>query len=314
MTAYNEEVEKKENWIMNMRILDEIRSKYRPLLKIIENTYTVKVCFHCSGQKMEFSNVSSTGQSITCKCVNCSKEQKFTILPKKSGSEVVERLNEIKQLMGSFRKPVDDNFWKEDVDTTFIVGIINNSEEHSSGSSFVELAYSSLDQETGEGDLLTTPSHSPFISENEKYTIEEFCMIVGLRSDEQTQKFFCLKVNNEGIGNFQNNKVGIIIKTIEGIKIDFSAFGNIENGDVPYTCFSPINLQNPDIDVKIEGFSISTSSPQDGIDKKWEILETIPIDRIQTHGSEGVQNFVPNPDFTDFPAQNLFIEHLKALK
>ncbi|MBN2611751.1 MAG: hypothetical protein JXB00_09375 [Bacteroidales bacterium] len=134
--------ELQENWIVNMKILDEIRTKYPPLLEIVKTNYRIKICPECSGKKLSFENVSATGHTITCKCTNCSKEQTFSILPNKDGSIVVHKLDEIKYLMGSFKKPVNDAFWKEDVDNTFVVDI-DPTLNSSSDNVIVELMHNS---------------------------------------------------------------------------------------------------------------------------------------------------------------------------
>ena len=48
--------------------------------------------------------------------------------------------------------------------------------------------------------------------------------------------------------------------------------------------------------------------------KNYEKLANVPVEKIRIYGTEGYQDYVPNPKFTQFPARNLFIEHLKALK
>lgn len=138
-------------------------------------------------------------------------------------------------------------------------------------------------------------------------------MIIALRSEEETQKMICLLADNPGIGHFKQNKVGVTVTTIDGTNIDFTSFGTFEISDIPVTGFAPIDLENPDIDVFIDGGMIGVSGPQKGIDDKWEILATTPISSMFVKGDQGAYKFVPNPDFKDFPAQNLFIEHLKAI-
>ena len=259
-------------------------------------------------------NVSESGNSISCKCVNCSKEQNLMIQSNKNGTEVVNRLNEIKAMMGSFKRPVDEASWREDVDSTFNVVSVNKPESTISLDTHVELAIDSIDPETGEGDLLTCSSKASFISENGKYKIEEFCIIKAVRSEEQTQTMFCILADNPGIGGFRDNEVGVIVTTLDGKKIEFSSFGRFEINDVPYYGFSPINLRNPEIDIFIEGTMFGASSPQVAIDAKWQKLGNTPVINMEVHGTEGVMNFLPNPDFMEFPVKSLFIEHLNALK
>jgi len=48
--------------------------------------------------------------------------------------------------------------------------------------------------------------------------------------------------------------------------------------------------------------------------KSYEKLSDVPVAKIRIYGTDGFQDYIPNQKFTQFPAENLFIEHLKALK
>lgn len=183
----------------------------------------------------------------------------------------------------------------------------------SSENVIIELMHNSYDPDKGEGDILTTPSEDAFISENGEIKIEDFLMIIAVRTEEQTQKMFCLLADNTGIGHFMQNEVGVTITTIDGTDIDFTSFGTFEINDIHVTGFAPIDLENPDIDILFDDGIMGVTSPQKGIDDKWDILATTPITAMIVKGAEGVHKFIPNPDYKDFPAQNLFIEHLKAI-
>lgn len=117
----------KENETTNLKIIDNIRLKCRSLAEIIEITYESNACPKCNGRKMNFSNVAPTGQFITCQCTNCSKVQTFKLIAGKNGSKVIQVRDEIKHLMESIILPINDDYWKIDIDYSFMV----NSEIHS---------------------------------------------------------------------------------------------------------------------------------------------------------------------------------------
>jgi len=119
-----------ENMTSNLKIVDNIRIKCRSLAEIIEITYESNACPKCNARKMNFSNVAPTGQFITCQCSNCSKVQTFKLIAGKNGSKVIQIRNEIKHLMESVILPVNDDFWKIDIDYSFMV----NSEIDSTSS------------------------------------------------------------------------------------------------------------------------------------------------------------------------------------
>ena len=110
-----------ENMNANLKIVDNVRIKCQALVKIIEITYDSKACPKCNERKMTFSNVAPTGQFITCVCSNCSKVQTFKLIAGKNGSEVIRVRDDIKHLLESVILPVPDDFWKMDIDYSFIV-------------------------------------------------------------------------------------------------------------------------------------------------------------------------------------------------
>lgn len=110
-----------ENMTANLKILDNILIKYRALAKIIEVTYESKVCPNCNSRKMDFSNAGPTGQFITCQCSNCSKVQTFKLKAGKNGLKVIQLRDEIKHLIESFKRPVNEAFWKIEIDNSFMV-------------------------------------------------------------------------------------------------------------------------------------------------------------------------------------------------
>jgi hypothetical protein len=118
-----QEKQLKEQQIANAKILEEIRDKYRILLDIATTTYDLKVCPKCFELKMELLKFSPTGQSITCKCTHCSKGQILKLLTGKSESEIVDWLDNIKTLIGTFRGILDPEFWQKEIDNTFTVNI-----------------------------------------------------------------------------------------------------------------------------------------------------------------------------------------------
>lgn len=144
--------------------------------------------------------------------------------------------------------------------------------------------------------------------------IPKCCIIVGVQLHHQAQTFFCLiDPEDEDEPGFQQNEVGLIITTIDGIKIKMTCYGKIQLDGVSFATFSPLNSKEPDIDLKIEGSIFSYSSPQEIINAKWEKLKVTPIANVQIPNGDEFIMFIPNPDFTDFPPQNLFIEHLKCI-
>ena len=115
-----------DNMNVNLKIVDAIRIKFRSLIKIVETTYELKVCPKCHENKMNLSNSSPTGDFITCECFHCFKVQRFKLLSGKDGSDVVIRLNEIKQLWKTFKSPVDEDFYKIDIDNTFVINTVSD--------------------------------------------------------------------------------------------------------------------------------------------------------------------------------------------
>lgn len=190
---------------------------------------------------------------------------------------------------------------------------MNPPSTSNSGDALVKIQWNNINEETGYGEKCTDFSSTPFITENSEFKFVEFCMI-GAISEEQEQKFFCLIVEPAAIGNLVNGEVGVIINLTDGTKVECTNFGEVTIDETSFGTFSPINIKNPNIDVKIDGFSISVSSPEEVIEANWAKLETTPVLRIRVQGSESYKDYIPNPNFMDFPAQNLFIEHLKAIK
>lgn len=177
----------------------------------------------------------------------------------------------------------------------------------------VKIQWDNIDEETGYGEKCTDFSNAPFITENSEYKFVEFCMIVAI-SEEQEQKFFCLIVEPAAIGNLVNGEVGVIITLTDGTKVECTHFGEVTIDETPFGTFSPINVKNPNLDVKIDGLNISVNSPEEVIESNWRTLATTSVARIRVQGSTNHKDYIPNPNFKDFPAQNLFIEHLKAIK
>lgn len=178
----------------------------------------------------------------------------------------------------------------------------------------IELAINNVDPEKGEGEILTTPTTSPFISIDCKYVVNKFCLIMGVSSESTNQIFLCLLDEDFGTGSFENSEVGIIVTAIDKSKIEFAFFGQMQiDDDKDYLCFSPINPRNPDLEVMVDDFSFGVSDPQLSINSKWLKLATIPINKIQIKGSSDIRDFIPNPESSIFPPQDLFIEHLKSL-
>lgn len=177
----------------------------------------------------------------------------------------------------------------------------------------VKIQWDNINEETGFGEKCTDFSNAPFITENSGFKFIKFCMI-GAISEAQEQKFFCLIVEPEAVGNLVNGEVGVIINLADGTKVECTNFGEVTIDETPFGTFSPINIKNPNIDVKVDGFSISVGSPEEVIEANWAKLATTPVARIRVQGSANHKDYIPNPDFSDFPAQNLFIEHLKAIK
>jgi hypothetical protein len=56
------------------------------------------------------------------------------------------------------------------------------------------------------------------------------------------------------------------------------------------------------------------SSAMAVLKRNYEKLANVPVAKIRIFGTDGFQDYGPNIKFAQFPAQNLFIEHLKALK
>lgn len=176
---------------------------------------------------------------------------------------------------------------------------------------FVKLAMNSIDHETGTGDLLTYSSFSPFIAEKGSFKIEEFCMILGLRSDQESQRFFCLSLAN--LNKLQDNCYEIVVTTIDGVHIKFTPFGYIEINDSAFTVFAPLDLKNPDVGLNMHGGMMSTY-PQAAPDAKWSKLAVDAVSKIRILCENTFQDLIPNPDFQDFPARNIFIEHISTLQ
>jgi len=178
----------------------------------------------------------------------------------------------------------------------------------------VELAVNSVDPKNGSGNLLTSFTFGSFISEDGEMLIPECCIIVGVQLDHQAQTFFCI-INPDGEEYFifQQNEVELVITTVDGIKIEMVYFGKIQLEGVSFAIFTPLNSKNPSIDLKIDGSMFSITNPQDVINAIWNKLRITPIEKMQFPDGDELLTYIPNPDFTDFPAQNLFIEHLKCI-
>lgn len=105
----------------NNNLIEEIRKRYKVLIPLIVNLYEVKACPKCGENKMQLNNISPTGQSIEYQCIYCHKTIVGKLLAGKDGSEAISQLNEIKQLFKSFVAPIDPDFLKTEIDTSFIV-------------------------------------------------------------------------------------------------------------------------------------------------------------------------------------------------
>ncbi|HBE43107.1 MAG TPA: hypothetical protein DDW27_18255 [Bacteroidales bacterium] len=316
MTSEQEDIIKTENWTVNMNILDNIRLKYQDLIGKIKVSFDIDVCVKCFGTKMDFNNVSPTGDYIKCKCLNCSEELTFALLPGRDGSGIVNGLDEIIQLMRSIRRPVDDAFWEQDSGNTFIVENINNAEESAPNETLVKIAGQNIDPKTDLGEVFTEFSTVPFVSENGNFFVNEFCVIVSFQPDDLERVIFCLSVDKSLIGSYLENEAGVVITLEDGEEIECTYFGELGINEISVGAFCPINVNKPNLDVNIDPkhFMISVQSPDELINSKYTKLETIPIVKIQVQGSEASYAFIPNPNFTEFPAKYLFMEHLKAFK
>jgi hypothetical protein len=164
--------------------------------------------------------------------------------------------------------------------------------------------------DTGEVEIYTNVTVYPFINKDKKCAVSEFWLILS------QQIFLCLLSNEEDeIIEYPENDISIIVTTVDGINIDFTCYGKIYSDESFYELYLPINLKNLDIDVKIDGLSISVSSPQEIINRNWAILSKKAVSNIKLKDENGLFiDFIPNPDSDDvFPAKNVFIEHLKTI-
>jgi len=281
--SVQEDIIKKENWTLNLKILDSIRLKYQALIGMIKTSFDLDVCPKCSGKKIDFNDISPTGDYIICKCTHCSEELAYTLLPGKDGSGIVSGYQEILQLMSSFRNPIDDDFWKQDSGNTFIVEPIINAEESAKDEKLVKIGGQNIDPETNLGEVFTEFSKIPFVSENGRFYINEFCIILSFQPDDLERVIFCLSVDPFLIGSYLENEVGVVITLEDGEEIGCSYFGELGIKEIPVGAFCPINVNNPDLDINIDPdrFMISVQSPDELINSKYTKLETIPIVKIQ---------------------------------
>lgn len=177
----------------------------------------------------------------------------------------------------------------------------------------IEIAITNIYPETGNGEILTTPTLSPFISLDDEYLVSEFCMILEVNSGDTNQIYLCLLDEDFGTGNFENNEIGVIVTTVDKTKIEFDFFGQIQIDGKYYLCFSFLNPRNPYIEIMVDDFSLGATDPQVSINSKWSKLASTSINKIQIQGSSDIQDFIPNPEYSIFPMQDLFIEHLISL-
>jgi hypothetical protein len=82
---------------------------------------------------MELLKFSPTGQSFTCKCKHCSREQIHILLPGKSVSEITIRLSEITFLISRSQDPLDVEFWKQYIDNTCTVNLASDTAKINEG-------------------------------------------------------------------------------------------------------------------------------------------------------------------------------------
>lgn len=177
----------------------------------------------------------------------------------------------------------------------------------------VKLLHDETNEETGERVKQTEVYTYMFVTENNEFSILEFCMISSKPRSQTGQMFFCIMVERTAVGILECGEVGVIIILIDGTTIECTQFSSTEDNDTPTGTFTLINIKDPDLSLQIDGLSLSID-PQKAIDANWEKLASTPIARIRVKGSNNTQDYIPNSEFTDFPPQNLIIEHIKALR
>jgi len=177
----------------------------------------------------------------------------------------------------------------------------------------VRLLHDETNEETGERVKQTEVYNYMFVTEDEEFAILEFCMLSSRPRGQHEQKFFCIMVERTAVGSLEYGEIGVVIMLTNGTKIECTQFNETDDNETPTGTFTLINIKNPDISLNMDGKCLSID-PQEAIDANWIKLATIPIAGIRVQGSENSQDYIPNSKFTDFPSQNLFIEHLKALR
>jgi len=103
------------------KITSDIHAGYKSIIDIVIRNYDLRICPKCYENNMRFMNVSPTGQSITCKCLHCSKEQINKILQGKDGLELVKKHKEITHLKKIIRGTSSEDNKKQDDECTFVV-------------------------------------------------------------------------------------------------------------------------------------------------------------------------------------------------
>lgn len=96
----------------------------------------------------------------------------------------------------------------------------------------------------------------------------------------------------------------VLIKLTNGTIIECLQVTNTDCSDYPSAMYIPLKREGEEFDI--------TAFKRANVN--WDKLSNTPIEQIRVYGSEYYQDFIPNPKFTEFPAQNILIEHLKALK
>jgi hypothetical protein len=196
---------------------------------------------------------------------------------------------------------------------------MNTELEFASNGSKVKVSFDNINEETGVREINTENSITSFITKDGEFAIEDFFIVKSINKDQE-QKLFLLSVHITAVGKINYGDAAVIVTLADGTVIECTCFSDEEfkeqNFDSGFEggMFSLINIQDPDLDVNIDSFSIGVSDPEKLIESNWGKLATTPVANIRVLGSEDYRDFIPNPNFTDFPAQNLFIEHLKALK
>lgn len=164
----------------------------------------------------------------------------------------------------------------------------------------VKLEVNKVDEFTGEPEKLTQYSLKIFIAVDTKPILHQTINFAVGRIDSTYYFDIALDYHPGCLSQYESK---VLIKFTDGTVIECMQVSETVCDDFPMGRYIPIKRED-------------NSSPfvQTILKDNWNKLSQIPVERIRLYFTEGYLDYVPNNKFTQFPAMNLFIEHLSPLK